>query len=299
VNQFNWTYLADNGKHHQVVLMHGATSGHLLVYCNTSILLIDFGVLKTSSYSFFIEEELCELRIVREGDEFSYGFDVNREADTPLNNARKEKEKKYLYQSLFFMGGLMFIVSLFIVGLTFYHKNQDQSKLMDQLLTVGKETSARIVIDPNDLDAKITSFFFANGTSYSASTKLTPSKETSPILLNSGMPLENGDEFLVRYLPEAPQRNLIDFDKPTAKTLEKYQNRAIHQYLLKNPELSQEEVKCLVETAFALKSIEGYALFYFSTANSEVNINHNINTFNRLYRDLPFQEAIAKNCQNF
>ncbi len=298
MNQFNWTYLADNGTNHQVVLMHGATSGHLLVYCNTSILLIDFGVLKTSSYSFFIEEELCELRIERQGDEFSYGFDVNRDADTPLNNARKKKEKKYLYQSLFFMGGLMLLVSLVIVGLTVYHKNQDQSKLLDQLTTSGKETSARIVLDPSNEKEPIKSFFFANGTNYSATTEMAAIKTTEPILLKNGMPLENGDEFLVRYLPEAPQRNLIDFNIPTAKTLESYQNRAIHQYLLEKPDLSPERAKCLVETAFALKGIEAYALFYFSTTSPKLNISHNIDVFNRLYRDLPFQKAIAQKCQN-
>ena len=298
MNQFNWTYLADNGANHQVVLMHGATSGHLLVYCNTSIILIDFGVLETSSYSFFIEEELCELRIERQGDEFSYGFDVDREADTPLNNARKEKEKKHLYQSLFFMGGLMLLVSLVIVGLTVYHKTQDQSKLLDQLLTSGQETSARIIMATDSNEEAVKSFFFANGSSYSATTGLTEIPKTGPILLENGMPLENGDEFLVRYLPEAPQRNRIDFNFPTEKTLEKYQNRAIHQYSLKNPDLSPERVKCLVETAFSLKDIEAYALFYFSNTTPALNTDHNIDAFNRLYRDLPFQKAIAEKCQN-
>ena len=74
--------------------MHGAESGHLMVYCNTNIVLIDFEILQSKTYSFFIEDELCELSIERKDDQFFYGFEINKKADTPLNRQRRKIEKQ-------------------------------------------------------------------------------------------------------------------------------------------------------------------------------------------------------------
>ena len=89
MSQFNWTYLAPSGKKHHVGLFHGENTGHVMIYCNSKVVLVDFKVRETKSYSIFIEEELCEIGIERKADRFVYGFDINKEADTPLNRKRK------------------------------------------------------------------------------------------------------------------------------------------------------------------------------------------------------------------
>ena len=76
MNRFNWTYVADKGVKHHVGLMHGAESGHLLVYCDAKIILIDFEILEDKKYSFFIDEQLCEISIEKIKGQFYYSFEV-------------------------------------------------------------------------------------------------------------------------------------------------------------------------------------------------------------------------------
>ena len=59
------------------------------------ILIIDFKVRETKSYSFFIDEELCEINITRTNDKFIYTFEINKTVQTPLNAKRKKREKKH------------------------------------------------------------------------------------------------------------------------------------------------------------------------------------------------------------
>lgn len=297
MNQFNWTYLADNGQQHQVTLMHGATSGHLLVYCNTTILLIDFSVLKTSSYSFFIEEELCELTIERKGDQFFYGFSVDRDADTPLNNQRKQREKKHFYQSILFLGGLLLLASLFIVGITYYQGSYNQAQLKKQLELEGEITVANIFMVPKKSGEKAKYVFFVNGNSYSNFTSEAIIMEKGVSLLENGMSLEPGDEFLVRYLPGSPFQCQIDFSQPSPGTIEKYKERASQAYLAKFPNTTTEKASCLTEIAFQLQEIDGLASFYFSNTLPTNNSAHNEDSFYRLIRDVTFQKLANQNCQ--
>jgi tRNA A-37 threonylcarbamoyl transferase component Bud32 len=52
MSQFTWTYIRDNGALHRVGLFHGDETGHLMIYCNTRIVVIDFGVTTSKNYSF-------------------------------------------------------------------------------------------------------------------------------------------------------------------------------------------------------------------------------------------------------
>ena len=295
MNHFNWIYLADNGKRHHVGLMHGATSGHLLVYCNSKIVIIDFQVLKTSKYSFFIEEELCELTIERQGDRFLYGFEVNQDADTPHNRRRKKREKKHLIQSLLFVGGLIVFLTLFITTITNYQSNRSVFQLQDKLAISGKETHARILNIPSDQDNAVSYFFMVNGSSYSL--RSNSPYEQGQFLLQTGMPLEVGDEFKVRYLPSNPYLCEIDFTQPTKNTLASYKERAIDKYRMNNPDEDPDYCNCLADIAFDLNGINGYADIYFMDTSPGDNPNHNSDSFKRLTRDLPFQKLLQERCQ--
>lgn len=278
--------------------MHGATSGHLLVTCNNSIVIIDFSVLKTSTYSFFIEEELCELTIERKEDQFFYGFEVDQEADTPLNQQRKKRDKKHLFQSIFLLGGILLLVSILIVGMTHYHSPENRSQLLEKLQLDGKESMARVILKSKLEGSDASYVFFANGRSYTSSTTLAGAEENG-FILDIGMPLEDGDEFLVQYLPGSPQQNLINFEHPSPKTLEKYHHRALEKYLELYPNTSTEQANCLVETAYELKQVDGLADFYFSSTRPKDNPTHNKNSFLRLIRDLPFEQLSAKKCRTY
>lgn len=294
MNRFNWTYIGDNNKKHHVGLMHGVQSGHLLVYCNSKIMLIDFQVLDDASYSFFIEDELCEISIERKGNQFLYGFDINRTADTPRNRQRRKNDKRHLIQSLLVLGGLGLAVFLFVYGFKYWNNVQDKVELADKLAAVGKETSATVIIASEGDENKISYFFLVDGKAYTVDQD---TEEKGPIILECGMPLEKGDEFIVRYIPNNPSLHLLDYNRPTQKQLNIYRERAIDQYKRLHPNEEETYISCLTEIAFEFKGINGLADFYFQTASPDENPQHNINSFNRLIRDEPFKKEARKRCQ--
>ena len=74
MSQFTWTYIDDDDTLHRVGLFHGDHTGHLMIYCNTRIVVIDFGVTSSKNYSFFINDELCDIAIEEKDGKFLYGF---------------------------------------------------------------------------------------------------------------------------------------------------------------------------------------------------------------------------------
>jgi len=100
MSQITWTYVDDDGYSHQVGLVHGDNSGHLLVYCNSRIVVIDFNVLTSKNYSFFIDEELCDVAIEEKEGKFSYGFTIDQITDTPRNRGRRRMNRIQTWQTL-------------------------------------------------------------------------------------------------------------------------------------------------------------------------------------------------------
>jgi len=275
--------------------MHGPQSGHLLVYCNSKIILIDFQILQNKTYSFFIEEELCELSIERKEDQFFYGFEPNIKADTPLNRSRKKRSRKELYQSLAFIGALL--VAVMIGSTTMYYFNQDTNNpsLRSSLAAMGKETHARILIEPNGEGKKVQYFFVVEGKPYTVETPF--KDDEAPILLETGMPLEVGDEFLVRYLPGNPLLHDIAYDRPSSGTLEAYRKRAIQTYRKQFPDKSRQYTQCLADVAYAQKGIQGYAMMYFSWVSGKVNHRFNAEAFEKMRNEDSFLMAFNKLCK--
>ncbi len=293
MSHFTWTYVGDVKRNHRVGLFHGNKTGHLLIYCNAKIILIDFRVRDSKKYSFFINDELCEIRLERKGGKMFYYFEINKEADTPRNRARRKMERKYFGQTLLFFGGFALVLTLFLVGMNQF-KNQHQ-KDRQAILDNGQksETVGMVRFDSAQNLPIITYFFVANNRSYSAA----PSLEATPLMvLDNGMPLESGDEFMVEYLVSNPEINRIKFDRPSEKQLQTYRRLIIEKYRTLHPQLSGTKVNCLLNVAFQLKGLEGFADFYFQDVSPQKNPSHNHLTFLRLTQDLAFKKVVAKSC---
>lgn len=116
MNQFQWKYTGHYGQAYQVGIAHGAETGHLVIYCNTSIIAIDFNVQQSKKYSFFIDDELVDLSIERVGDEFSYTCNINTEANTSKNQARR-KENQEDFRLL--MSGLIIVLLIMLIFLRY------------------------------------------------------------------------------------------------------------------------------------------------------------------------------------
>lgn len=89
--QHTWNITGPQGKSYNLGLFHGETTGHVVVHCNNSIVVIDFNVSESKTYSLFLDEELCEVTIDHTGGaSFSYDCKINHEVETPLNQQRKK-----------------------------------------------------------------------------------------------------------------------------------------------------------------------------------------------------------------
>jgi len=86
-----------------------------MVYCNARIVIIDFSVLSTKNYSFYINDELCDLIVEEKDGKFSYGFKVDQVTDTPRNRGRRKMVRSQVRQTLL----LALIFILFIVLMVF------------------------------------------------------------------------------------------------------------------------------------------------------------------------------------
>jgi hypothetical protein len=112
MSQITWTYIDDDGSRHRVGLFHGDNTGHLLVYCNARVVVIDFSVRASKNYSFFINEELCDIAVEENEGKFSYGFKIDQITDTPRNRGRRKMIRTQIRQSLLFGAAFIFLLIL-------------------------------------------------------------------------------------------------------------------------------------------------------------------------------------------
>lgn len=110
--QIRWVYASPTHRRYSIGLYHGDKSRHVLLYINNRISVIDFFVKEDKTYSFFIEDELCELSLQRGKEYWSYDFAVNTEVQTPTNIARRKRERRYLIYALAFLILFFVLVTL-------------------------------------------------------------------------------------------------------------------------------------------------------------------------------------------
>ena len=95
MNQFQWTFLDNERRRHNVGIAHSPKSGHLVVYCDARVVLIEFKVLAARTFPFFIEDELCKLSVAGSpAAGFTYDFHIDTEVDTEVNRLRQEAERR-------------------------------------------------------------------------------------------------------------------------------------------------------------------------------------------------------------
>ena len=115
-----WQFTNDHGQTYLIGLFHGDKDRNLVVHCNSRVVLVDFNVEDSKEYSFFIEEELCELKLDRQHDGFVYSCQINTDADTPKNrlrNSRIHAEKQSMKWAWWIAGGvfvLLILLSIFL-----------------------------------------------------------------------------------------------------------------------------------------------------------------------------------------
>jgi hypothetical protein len=287
-------YLGDNGRQYNVGLFHGDRTGHLMVMCNARIVLIDFSVKQAKDYSFFIDDELFELSVEGKPGHYAYNCSINEDADTPRNRIRKKQKKLDFRKTV----ALIAIFALVLVGvLGFAMVNQKAEPPPQDLETLlhreGLETVARVYVQGSgDEQGEIVKYsFVANGHAKNFE------REWEGETVN-GFPLQDGDEFKLMFLMDHPRQHRLDFGRPTSQQIQRYLERTVQQHRTLNPKLTRRQARCQVQVAFQLGGVDGLALMYNQDKTAAEDPDFNEQIYHKFIRDVPFQEAVEKECWN-
>jgi hypothetical protein len=275
-----------------VGLFHGNRTGHLLVHCNSRIVIIDFHVLQSKMYSFFIDDELCEIKLERKDDRFYYDFNINKEVDTPKNRERRATEKMHLRKALALLGILALFVTIVFFGLR-YRNNQFATRHHNHLMAGAQtgEAIAKISLPDEAAPEKVDYNFVADGRIYRGTTDL---NQSAPAI---EMPLRNGDEFVVRYALSRPEVHEIDLLNPSERQTARYRQRARDQHRQLHPELSAERIDCVLDVLYQATGLSAYADIYFQNRSPSQNAHHNHQTYEALITDPGVAAQLSRQCR--
>jgi hypothetical protein len=303
--QVGWVYLDNVGGRHRVGLYHGDRTGHVVIHVNTRIVQIDFSVLQSKTYSFFIEDEFCEIVIEKHADHFEYGFEVNKTVDTPRNRERRVEEGRNKKHMAIFIGSILALTFIALIIFRNYDRLQDQrnsvsigSNLSEaneqRLVGEGRSTLATLFVVQEATARKVYySFLTADSTQVSG---YFSAADTGPILLPNGFPLVDRDEYNITYLPANPQVNRLDFYQPSPPTLDAYQLRAAKEELRNHPNHSAEYNACVVAQAMRQKGWVSMGHFINQQVSPNQNERFNSDTYGRLKREAAFEKEVKEAC---
>lgn len=276
--QFQWRVLGSLGTYFHIGVYHGADSGHLVVHCNSKVLLVDFGVKEPRQYPFFLDDELYELHIVQDGSGYRYNLVHNREVDSPINR-KKQAERKY--DRWLMKAGVAALVLLVLVGFFVASQMATSDKRLAARLRDGEGVATQI---------GLTQYGGQWEVSYRADNRLItqPLRDT---LHGLRFPLATGDVFAGRYWPSRPKVFCIQWDAPNEPMLRRYATLATREHALRHPNLSAEQVICQVQAAYDCDGAEGLAKMYHQNRND--GGLYNPDAYLRMVRDTAFRSRAA------
>jgi hypothetical protein len=301
--QMTWVYLDPAGGRHRVGLYHGDRTGHLLIHCNSKIVQVDFAVKATTYYSFFVEDELCEIHLVKEKDgRFGYEFKINKEVDTPLNQLRK-RERKVEFKHLAIGVGIMVLFIGLVFAFNRYQANRRVTKNLDEKSIVG-------LLEPDQIRelsqygkwAPVTFFItveqgrpqayytFQTKDGQSVSGKVA-NPNGGALQLPTGFVLKDQHVFKAMYLPNQPMVHRVDFSEPDPSTLADYVTTAIHTQQQLHPESSDTYNRCVVETITKVKTWKALATIMQQKDNTVAQ-----DAYLRLVRDPEVARMVKQSC---
>ncbi len=282
--QCGWTVLGNQGRHYKIGLYHGQRSGHLMVHCNAKVMLIDFGVLDSKSYTFFLDEQLYEIRLVRSGNTFSYSCELNEEADTPYNRERKVVErrnwKKAAWMAVAFFG--LLAICSFLIARQMRRTQEAAAKEERSWVVQGRglPTTMRVV---------------RQGDTWRYS-YLAEDKISKGVLLDRdtihplGFPLVDGDEFQILYHPAYHSIYHIQWEELPEGQLQKYVQRTMDLHLEEHPEIAARQARCQVNAAYDMEGLPGVATLYHQRVPPNSRAEFDENRYLRLVRSDAFRE---------
>ena len=294
MNKRHWIYMDSKGHKTKIAMLHDTNSGNFLVSCGNNVALAEFNVLESKSFSFFFDEELFKIAVGKDdNNDFTYEFECVRDVDTPLNRERAERKQKRKRRNYLGLGmGIVFaaLSGLAILAIIYFHQvHLKKLRHADGVLTTGT-----ILISK-------TPYSFSLSYVYGASSKtvfknIEYYEERNPISPN-GLPFYQSDEFKVLYERGNPDNHEIQYDNPTDNQIVRYQNRVKNIHLKSNSTITDTlYCDCIVQAAYDLKGLDGYADFTFQKTAPSRNKQHNVKTYLEFINTAAYREK-AKVCE--
>lgn len=283
--QFQWTIISNRGQRYRLGLYHGDRSGHLMVHCNSKVMMIDFGVRDSKTYTFFLDEQLYELRLERQNGHFQYACVLNEEAETPLNQAMKADDRKQWLRALLLSVGFL-ALTITAVWLFVREQPTDRERWLERL-EQGEGVRGEVRFARTGEGRWRYSFLAGSRIQEGA---YRPADTLTPF----GFPLRTGDAFALRYLPQGPRHFVIEWESPTERQVEKYAEltRARHEEL--HPELAERQVRCQVRLAYELRGLAGLAALYQQRVPPDSFPTYNRDAYYRLVRSPEWDRAVGE-----
>lgn len=100
MSECRWTYYDPSEGTQILGLYHGDRSGHVMIYLNGKVVLVDFQVFSSKSYSFIVNENLLKLNLQKHNGKFQYEFE-GYPVEPPLGTF--DKMKSFLRESFSFL----------------------------------------------------------------------------------------------------------------------------------------------------------------------------------------------------
>jgi hypothetical protein len=284
LNKAKWVYISGTGKRNIIGLLHSPKLGHFIIYCDKKIVLAERKVFKPTSFSFFIDEELCIISTRIINGRFKYQIEFDTKAETPLNKIRKEINKKNVYYSLFAFSGLFTFVAIAMVVMFTIQDNFVWNRIKNHgVISVA-------TVDIVEIKAQHHIFYIYRDSVRYIRSSLKVAKTAKPILEN-GFPVETNDAFLVTYSSKVKATSKLHLDYPTPKTVERYELITKTKYLDNNPERQTAYCDCVLDIAYDIDNWKGYAKFYNQATSSSDDERFNRESYQNLIESTAFADA--------
>lgn len=288
MNKQKWTHLSGNGKRTTIGVLHSPKLGHLLIYCGQKVVIAERNVFESKNFSFFLEEVLLRLKVIKTDAGFNYDFEIAKDVDTPLNLEKKAYDKKMIWQGALALIGVLAFVAIVIGGGTLWHRHY----LKKERETNGAFTTATITITPKPSSFQVSYVYGVKDRTFFYTIEYYA--EPHPIAPN-GFPIYEQDQFRVRYALQNPENHDLLFNEPTPHQLKVYQQRVqqVHQNI--HPNLTDSSYcACLLEIAYDIKKLGGYLDFYHQKTPPSKNKKHNMKTYLELVNSGDFKNKSLK-----
>ena len=279
MHQESWIYRGKLKKH-LLQLSHDFSKGTMVMTLDGTTLAEDKleSNEREKTFQFFIDQELCEVKVIREGKKFVYKFIPHIYSTSKVGKTRKKAAR---WELISVNSGVAFItvgLLLTVVYFTFFSNYSTSPLSLGGLTTVATITEINAnkehVVKQGEGGAKILrgnirykfkvldKWYFGDAYLYK--------KMPYYYLAQTGLPIQTGDEFLVLYDSENPDRHKFLLDRPSEQKLKQYHLYARESCLKNLPSAISTDkelqyCECLKAYLFEQYDLKGLAMMIHQT----------------------------------